>query len=920
MTTLPSSLTGIFAHKQKSYKMVLTLAILDIMEEQKKQEVPVNLVRVRFLKLLQSRESQGQPVDAPPESVGQRWSQVQGFQINGLLQTPIKALKAILVHDSGKQTLRFTDELQAIWSESLVQQLREYANRELESYYQNQQPITTSLREHLAKVMSDYVAAKREPFTSHPLGTLVRNTIPQEIHRLPFIDQNLRIQGSVGMGNWATVPWVAIMDRRITETTQRGEYIVYLFAHDMSAVYLAFHQGVTVPTKELGKTEGYKYLRQKAEQIQSLVPLEEMHKDQNIQLTASGLGQDYQVSTVAYYRYDKDSLPSEEQLLADLRNVMENYKKYVEFSTMQQDEVERGNFPFTIAHLYLGQGILYYLYQNHPSEVPVQTLSSNPSSVLISGEQVKHPLERVRHIGRALQELKLLTIENNVFSLTDLGLQYGHCFQNDSTIWRINDLQVQLLRSIIEKDQKSTSLIGVLRQTIGLVQELQTFTLEQFIAPFMQLLGMGDSWGEVTQRNRAIFMLNWLGELRYVDKNGDSFSYINYEEQPQVEPLSVPEQLQAIQAFIKRKGFMYPDHLIENLYLSLKTKPFVILAGVSGTGKTKLVKLFAEALGATSSNQQFTLIPVRPDWSDPSDLLGYKDLSNQFRPGKLTEVLAEATRLANRNKPYFICLDEMNLARVEHYFSDLLSVLETQEWQGERIVTAPLIHRQSLTSEEDQRAYGDLHVPDNVYLIGTVNMDETTHPFSKKVLDRANTIEFNYINLGQYPGDEEEDSAPAITPVPNSFLRSEYLQLVDMYRDNRELVEGTTEKLVKINGILEDIHAHVGFRIRDAVCFYMLYNERFQLLEPDAAFDQQLLQKILPRVQGSSTAVKKVLLQLMKEALGRRIAVQELLDDASELYTPRSAIDGAKYPQSARKIAFMLRRLDEDGFTSYWLS
>jgi hypothetical protein len=262
----------------------------------------------------------------------------------------------------------------------------------------------------------------------------------------------------------------------------------------------------------------------------------------------------------------------------------------------------------------------------------------------------------------------------------------------------------------------------------------------------------------------------------------------------------------------------------------------------------------------------------------------------------------------------------MNLARVEHYFSDLLSVLETQEWQGERIVTAPLIHRQSLTSEEDQRAYGDLHVPDNVYLIGTVNMDETTHPFSKKVLDRANTIEFNYINLGQYPGDEEEDSAPALTTVPNSFLRSEYLQLVDMYQDNRKLVEETTEKLVKINGILEDIHAHVGFRIRDAVCFYMLYNERFQLLEPDAAFDQQLLQKILPRVQGSSTAVKKVLLQLMQEALGRRLAVQDLMDDTSELYASRSAIDGAKYPQSARKIAFMLRRLDEDGFTSYWLS
>lgn len=352
----------------------------------------------------------------------------------------------------------------------------------------------------------------------------------------------------------------------------------------------------------------------------------------------------------------------------------------------------------------------------------------------------------------------------------------------------------------------------------------------------------------------------------------------------------------------------------------MKTKPFVILAGVSGTGKTKLIKLFAEALGATSRNRQFTLIPVRPDWSDPSDLLGYKDLSGTFRPGKLTEVLVEAADPANRNKLYFICLDEMNLARVEHYFSDLLSVLETQEWQDGHIVTAPLIHRESLASESDRDAYGDLQLPDNVYLIGTVNMDETTHPFSKKVLDRANTIEFNYINLAQFPEAPEAGGEPTAVQANNLFLRSDYLQLAEIFPDNRQLVEETTGKLVQINGVLEDIHSHVGFRIRDAVCFYMLYNERFQLLDPDAAFDLQLLQKLLPRVQGSSSSVKKALLKLMEVVLGRRLAIQELMEDASDLYGDSSLRADAKYPQSATKIAFMLRRLEEDGFTSYWLS
>ncbi|MEK4291737.1 McrB family protein [Paenibacillus sp. FSL R5-0914] len=389
--------------------------------------------------------------------------------------------------------------------------------------------------------------------------------------------------------------------------------------------------------------------------------------------------------------------------------------------------------------------------------------------------------------------------------------------------------------------------------------------------------------------------------------------------------------LHQIQSHIRRKGFFFPKHLIENFYLSLKTKPFVILAGISGTGKTRLVKLFAEAFGATGNNGQFTLIPVRPDWSDPADLLGYKDLSGRFKPGPLTEVLVEARKPENGHKPYFICMDEMNLARVEHYFSDLLSVLETQDWQEGKIQTQDLISSTLLDTPEDQVKFGSLGIPENVFLIGTVNMDETTHPFSKKVLDRANTLEFNYINLQQYPDfnvQVETSDSSDVAELNHLFLRSDYLQLVDAYDTNKELVVRTTERLVKINALLEDIHAHVGFRVRDAICFYMIYNERYKLMSEEEAFDWQLLQKILPRIQGSHSSVRRVLLKLMKGALGTgsgvTVNIEDLMDnDASPLYLKWAAGQTpptAKHPQSARKLAFMLRRLEEDGFTSYWLS
>ncbi|GIP60803.1 McrB family protein [Paenibacillus woosongensis] len=388
-----------------------------------------------------------------------------------------------------------------------------------------------------------------------------------------------------------------------------------------------------------------------------------------------------------------------------------------------------------------------------------------------------------------------------------------------------------------------------------------------------------------------------------------------------IEDEEVAAVLSKIKAYIQQQGFYYAPHLIENFYLSLKTKSFVILAGVSGTGKTRLIKLFAEAMGANLDNGQYIQIPVRPDWSDPSDLIGYSDLAGKYRPGPLAKVLLKASQ--NPGKPYFICLDEMNLARVEHYFSDMLSILETQEWQDDRIVTAPIIHEESLVQDEDRVVYGNLSIPDNLYLIGTVNMDETTHPFSKKVLDRANTIEFHDIYLPQFP---EEESEAKLNPelVPNQFLRSDYLRLVDAYNaDTKALITKTTEALVRINNILEEIHAHVGFRTRDAVCFYMLYSQRYKLFSEEEALDRQLLQKILPRIQGSNASIRRVLLKLMRECVGSPFVINDYLENGELLFEERKLnelINQAKYPQSARKIASMLRRLEEDGFTSYWLS
>lgn len=919
--TLPQELASIFRSRQKSYKMVLILSILDEYKQSFNRRVPLNQVAERFLSYYRDRSMNGAQVDYPPQGSAFKWSDFTLGQTKSLLKTPIDALSSIL--EATSETITFKPDIWDKLNDDVLAELRDYARIEL-SNYNNQlsSAPTISLQESLSQILNTYIEAKTQQFANHQLGKLFRQSLPEYLRALPFMNGDYKVQGSIGQGNWANIPWLAILDKRLTTTTQQGEYVVYLFAEDMSAVYLTLAQGVTVPLKEHGKRDGYQYLEQKVQEMRELLPLQNLHKDADIHLTASGLGRDYQVSTVAYARYDRDNIPEDDILIADLENVMNNYKLYADQVTEQQQPAAPPTFKYTMAHLYLGQGIISYLGNNNYTPINIDELVSNQATVLISGDDVKNPKERIQHVGRALQELGQISVENGYYSLTPQGTKYYLVF--DENKWRLSPEQVQIIRRYLGESngEHATNLAKVMNLAISLVEELGRFSLDEFNTAFISAMGLEEEWGTVTQENRSRFMLNWLEELQFVKKTGDQYMFRVDEEVEPLDTMTVSERLSYIKSFIRNKGFQFPNELIENLYLSLKTKPFVILAGVSGTGKTKLVKLFAEALGALSHNQQFTLIPVRPDWSDPSDLIGYMDLSGAFRPGRLAEVLVEASKPSNRHKPYFICLDEMNLARVEHYFSDLLSIIETQEWQGDGIVTMPLINKDTLTTV-DQPIYGNLSLPDNVYLIGTVNMDETTHPFSKKVLDRANTIEFNYINLEQFPDQAVQSNEATTVKASNAFLRSEYLQLIDAYGDYQEQVKQVTAKLVKVNNILEQVHSHVGFRIRDAVCFYMIYNDRFSLMSEDEAFDLQLLQKILPRVQGSSSSVKRVLLLLMQEALGKALPVNSLMDDASDLYEKWSAHEPeerAKYPMSTRKIAFMLRRLEEDGFTSYWLS
>lgn len=336
---------------------------------------------------------------------------------------------------------------------------------------------------------------------------------------------------------------------------------------------------------------------------------------------------------------------------------------------------------------------------------------------------------------------------------------------------------------------------------------------------------------------------------------------------------------------ILNAGFTFSLPQITNYYLSIKTKPFVILTGISGTGKTKITELFAKAV-CQDFNEQYLLLPVRPDWTDDRNLLGYYNpLTKQYQSTPFLDFLMKAVH--DPENPYFICLDEMNLARVEYYFSTFLSAMES----GPKEIMLP--------GYNDDKEY-KIAIPPNLFFTGTVNMDETTYRFSPKVLDRANTIEFNDIDLLKLR--EIEDS---------SKLNPELIELFKKHLLNDEVRKnGTSSEIYKeweknnwdelvvfLNRInkeaLEEHNLHFGYRIRDEILRYMYFAETLESSEfsTDAALDIQIKQKILPRIKGPESIQKAL----------------ELLCDITQ----------KKYPQSTAKLNKMLEAL-QNGYTDFY--
>lgn len=383
---------------------------------------------------------------------------------------------------------------------------------------------------------------------------------------------------------------------------------------------------------------------------------------------------------------------------------------------------------------------------------------------------------------------------------------------------------------------------------------------------------------------------------------------------------------------VSHEKFQFSNY--RNYLTAIKSKPFLLLAGISGTGKSRIVRELARACWDKDSDEfkaqkpkNYEMIQVKPNWHDSSELIGYVSRidGERYIVGPFLRFLVKA--LHNPNIPHFLCLDEMNLAPVEQYFAEYLSIIESRKLDDSgNVVTDPIIGFEStdaykslidqlFTDDKEREEYlteeggKRLSIPQNLIVVGTVNMDETTFSFSRKVLDRAMTIEMNKVDLFSGLTEQHEQ----IGKLGEKELIGTAVEGVDIYEGYKDVCDKALTYLQAVNNAL-NTSFKIAYRTRNDFLLYVVNNlpynkdEQGNDLSEDfviaRALDEITSMKILSRIEGDDTKVTNTFLDNLKKT------IEEGLKSIYEDFKTEDSV-------SLLKLKEMKQKLDS-GYTSFW--
>lgn len=453
-----------------------------------------------------------------------------------------------------------------------------------------------------------------------------------------------------------------------------------------------------------------------------------------------------------------------------------------------------------------------------------------------------------------------------------------------------------------------------------------------------------------------------------------------------IEILRIYEKAKSIWFNFSGEGTVSGDRLSDSSEMQRLPKPFILMAGISGTGKTRFVRQQATLSG--SLEETYCLVPVRPDWHEPSDLLGYiSRLSAEgpryivsdilrFMVSAWKEIVAQVNtengqpewigRDLKDVRPFWLCLDEMNLAPVEQYFADFLSVLETRHFLNEEELqqfnadngversyvyfSDPVVKPEviaQLDSGGAAKLREDLKLADrdfdglweyfktvgiplpfNLIVAGTVNMDETTHGFSRKVIDRALSIDFGEFFPNDFDQffDQQTEPVALSYPLASSASRED---LKEVAADPAGIK--TVAFLGEINALLKGSPFELAYRALNELLLFVVSQTPKDEKSLLAAWDDFLMMKVLPRIEGdqeklacfssegSVSAEPEDILSKLEEHL--KNSMGEIWEGKRPDLMRISINQGEGLDVGCRskaKIKWMRQRLQTNGFTSFW--
>lgn len=435
------------------------------------------------------------------------------------------------------------------------------------------------------------------------------------------------------------------------------------------------------------------------------------------------------------------------------------------------------------------------------------------------------------------------------------------------------------------------------------------------------------------------------------DRYGDSLVYKFYDLSQDLDYEQVEDDLGCLLAEYKKMELSDESVIVQRVPLP---KPFLLLAGISGTGKTRFVREQARVTDSTLNN--YCLVPVRPDWHEPSDLLGYTSRLSGHAEYVITDVLTFIVKawqdtipdadkdgmgaINDQSIPYWLCLDEMNLAPVEHYFADYLSVLESREFDGdayrcEALLNKGMLQRLNKTDTHLQSNLGldgcddiwqyflhhGISLPPNLIVAGTVNMDETTHGFSRKVIDRAITLDFGEF----FPNVYADYFEPTSEPVVFTWSASTHCTKESLASAADKGGAKSIEFLEAVNSVLKRTPFELAYRALNELLLQVACLQPESDSELQAIWDDFLMTKVLPRIDGDEDKLRSVIIEggTLLDDLSSTLEtnLSDIWSDKRKDYfridtDSRTAI--AITCRSKAKLEWMTNRLAVNTFTSYW--